>query len=101
MITTDTIITDELLAELDKCPFCGMDHWYVSPKRRCFKCGSSAILGKAFIPNTERCEIVWLRARVAYLKSKLQRLAEAGDDIVYEDSIYKRRNEWTQAKEAK
>ena len=109
MITPDTIITSELLAGLEKCPFCGAEVFSAMERAVQFQCWTNLYCGQppeSFESVTCRTrQRDNLRDRVAELESKLQRLTAAGDylerDLKQFWSETKSMNEWTQAKEAK
>ena len=104
MITPDTIITADILAGLDKCPFCGDEFFRTvvnggTPIRTEFKCGTWLWVGK--VPQlTKDAELVTLRARVSELEAKVKRIVELGDSCVYEEMDHKEIVRlWTKAKE--
>jgi len=129
MITHDTIITVELLAGLDKCPFCSAPKSNSRGARVSFTCWTQAILDRRvgeFRGIT--CEITTLRARVfeleaqcksweatalcaqvevrqlcesiPALETKVKRLTEAGDRLYNPFAVGENDiKAWTKAKE--
>ena len=107
MITPETIITAELLAGLEKCPFCGeRSVYYIAESQKVFECGSGFIVGNKCSDAAQnnclsRHEITTLSARVAELEAKLHRLTAAGDamfDSLSEYAGTETVEAWTQAK---
>jgi hypothetical protein len=82
MITPETIITPELLAGLDKCPFCGEENWYKSEGQIRFRCKTGFMVGGIAAPSPlGSCECKYLRARVQELRARVRRLMDAGDEM--------------------
>ena len=103
-ITPDTIITAELLAGLDKCPFCGAAVFNKQKREVQLECWTSLLeYQPAETLRSITCaynEVTTLRARVSELETKVKRLTEAGDRLsnpfsVGENDI----KAWTKAKE--
>lgn len=98
MITPSTIITAELLASLDKCPFCGTDEAsYRSNTQRFFKCGSWAEVGSHPVQSNALhfCQNRQLRARVQELEEtnkSLHSLMVSGE----KRGVEKATDQWSQ-----
>lgn len=75
-ITPDTIITAELLAGLDKCPFCGAEKQQKNNQWRQFGCWTVIYINQlAVVSRSTRCvgyELTTLRARVKELEEELE-----------------------------
>ena len=88
------IITAELLAGLNKCPWCGVKPYHVTPEKGWaqFRCSTSLHIGvSAGDGRTYACqqhEVSTLRARVQELQAKVQRLTEAGDQMAKDFSHF-------------
>lgn len=85
-ITPDTIITAELLAGLDKCPFCGALEYEFKNESKEFKCFSSMhINSRARSCQSMFCANTTLRARVKELEEdckQLQGVAQKSDEEI-------------------
>jgi hypothetical protein len=81
-ITPDTIITADILAGLDKCPFCGALEFEFKEESKEFQCFSSMhVNSRAGSCQSLFCTNTTLRARVSELEAKIKRLTEAGDKL--------------------
>ena len=85
MITPDTIITAELLAGLDKCPFCGAGTLHSTRTEETLECGTYLRLGSRAEKNRGlgcyEQDNETLRARVKELENRCAQLGTEGDKL--------------------